>query len=482
MTNPLMALPNLVKSPPPGAPEEQPELLGASLKVPLVSGQWRQYVNLDYAASTPPLLAVMRSLEAFLPYYSSVHRGAGYKSQISTAAYEGARETVRAFFRARHDDAVIFTRNTTEAINLLAASLPEGSSVVSFASEHHANLLPWQLLSGRATFLGAPSSALDSLNRLEEHFASGAPTTLVAVTGASNVTGEIWPVAELAAVAHSHGARLLLDAAQLAPHFTADVTELGVDYMAISGHKLYAPFGAGALIGRPDWLEATAPFFRGGGAVDFVTTSEVLWSALPARQEAGSPNVVGAVAMAAALEQLATYGMDRIGREEIALGNYARNRLSAVPGLEVYRLWDEKAERIAVATFNLSGYDHSHLAAVLSAEFGIGVRHGCFCAHPLMLQLLGVSDDEVDRLRAGMKRGEKSKIPGAVRMSLGLGTRRSDIDHLVTSLEQVAMEGPRWHYRVDPQTGDYLPDPDPRPWPDLPINLARYNRPYTESS
>jgi selenocysteine lyase/cysteine desulfurase len=481
MNNPLKAF-HLATSAPIGLPEQRPELLGASVKVPLVSGQWRQYVNLDYAASTPPLLAVMRNLEAFLPYYSSVHRGAGYKSQISTAAYEGARETVKAFFRARRDDAVIFTRNTTDAINLLASSLPEGSSVVSFASEHHANFLPWQLVPGRVTYLDAPSSAIDSLDRLEEHFTSGAPTTLVAVTGASNVTGEIWPLAEIAALAHSHGARLLLDAAQLAPHFKVDVTDLDVDYMAVSGHKLYAPFGAGVLIGRADWLEATDPFLRGGGAVDFVTTSEVLWSALPERQEAGSPNVVGAVAMAVALEQLAKYGMDRIGQEEIALGNYARSRLCSVPGLDLYRLWDEQAARIGVATFNLAGYDHSQVAAILSAEFGIGVRHGCFCAHPLMLQLLGVSDDQASRIRAGMKRGEKSRIPGAVRMSLGLGTRQSEIDYLVASLEQLATEGPRWHYAVDPQTGDYLPDPDPRPWPDLPISLARDRRSYAESS
>jgi len=461
---------------------DRPAVVGASVQVPLVSGKWRQYVNLDYAASTPPLAAVVHSLELFLPYYSSVHRGAGYKSQIATAAYEGARERVRAAFNARPEDVVVFTRNTTDSTNLLAASLPEGASVVTFASEHHANLLPWQVGDGLVTYLDAPSSPPDSIERLEQHFRSGARTTLVAVTGASNVTGEIWPVAELAAIAHRYGARILLDAAQLAPHFPVDVSALDVDYMAVSGHKLYAPFGSGVLIGKADWLEGKDPFLRGGGAVDFVTTTEVLWSALPERQEAGSPNVVGAVAIGVALDELARYGMERLGREEMALAAYARSRLTTVPGLSLYRLWDEDADRIGVATFTLSGLHHSELAAILSAEFGIGVRHGCFCAHPLMLKLLNVGDAQAAEIRAGIKRGEKYRIPGAVRMSLGIGTTQGDVDYLVASLHQIAAEGPHWHYSRDPRSGEFAPDPDPRPWPDLPVRLARELRSTDESS
>ncbi len=248
----------------------RPALLGDGVEVPLVTGGRARYINLDYAASTPPLTEVVDALGEFLPYYSSIHRGTGFKSQLATAAFEGAREAIHGFFGARSDDVVIFTRNTTESINLLAGSLPGGTSIVTFASEHHANLLPWRRDTLKVTHLAVPRSAEDAVAALARHL-DVAGTDLVAVTGASNVTGELWPVRELTEVAHAHGARVLLDAAQLAPHFPVSIRDLGVDYMAASGHKMYAPFGVGVLIGRPDWLERSAPFLRGGGAVEFVT-------------------------------------------------------------------------------------------------------------------------------------------------------------------------------------------------------------------
>jgi len=449
----------------------RPLLLGASVEVPLVTGGSRRYVDLDYAASAPPLVEVVRALEQFLPYYSSVHRGAGHKSQVSTAAYEGARRAVGTFFGARPDDSVIFTRNTTDAINLLAASLPDGTSVVAFSSEHHANLLPWQKGKHRLTYLVAPRSGAEALERLESHLGRS-HTDLVAVTGASNVTGELWPVAELAKVAHRHGARLLLDAAQLAAHFPISITNLGVDYMAASGHKMYAPFGVGVLIGRPDWLQQSAPFLRGGGAVDYVTTSEVLWTALPDRQEAGSPNVVGAVALGAAVQGLEGYGMERLAREELELATYARDRMQEVPEVDVYRLWAADADRIGVISFNVHGYEHSQVAAILSAEFGIGVRHGCFCAHPLMLELLRVDPAEAAHIRDEFRRGSKPRVPGAVRMSIGLGTTREEVDYLVDSLARIVCDGPQWTYTSSLQSGEFVPSPDPRVWPALTVPLS----------
>ena len=309
-------------------------LVGADVEVPLVTGESRRYVNLDYAASAPALQAVHDAVEELLGWYSSVHRGAGFKSRASTAAYEGARESIRRFVNARDDHAVIITRNTTDSINLLAGTLPEGTHVVAFAGEHHANLLPWKRIGVR--YLPVPESpaeALESLRATLEELPHCEDPHLVAVTGASNVTGEIWPLAEIARMAHENGARLLVDAAQLAPHAPIDMQRDGIDFLAMSGHKLYAPYGAGALIGERDWLSSGDPFLRGGGAVKLVTVTDTVWAELPDRQEAGSPNVVGAVALGVACDTLAEAGMDRIADEEHELAAYARRELGDGRGL-----------------------------------------------------------------------------------------------------------------------------------------------------
>jgi selenocysteine lyase/cysteine desulfurase len=432
-------------------------LVGADVDVPLVTGEARRYVNLDYAASAPALVAVHDAVEELLGWYSSVHRGAGFKSRASTAAYEGAREAIRAFVNARPDDAVIITRNTTDSINLLAGTLPEGTHVVAFAGEHHANLLPWKRIGVR--YLPVPETPAEMLAQLEttlRDLPRCDDPHLVAVTGASNVTGEIWPLGDIAGVAHDHGARLLVDAAQLAPHAPIDMARDGIDYLALSGHKLYAPYGAGALIGERDWLTSGDPFLRGGGAVKIVTIDDTVWADLPDRQEAGSPNVVGAVALGVACDTLGQAGMDRIAAEEAELAAYARERLASVDGFEPYRVWPAGHPRVGLMTFNLRGVPYDLLAAVLSAEHGIGIRHGCFCAHPLMMRLLRVDDAEAHRLVEKTRAGHHERLPGAARMSLGLGSTRADVDAFADALRAIAADGPRWTYAVDPDS-DQLP-------------------------
>ena len=312
-------------------------LVGTDTQVPLVGGGTTRYVNLDYAASAPALQAVHDAVEELLGWYSSVHRGAGFKSRAATAAYEGAREAIRRFVNARDDDAVIITRNTTDSINLLAGTLPEGTHVVAFAGEHHANLLPWRRIGVRYLAIPeTPGALLETLASTLRELPTCDDPHLVAVTGASNVTGEIWPLAEIAEVAHAHGARLLVDAAQLAPHAPVDMAGAGIDYLALSGHKLYAPYGAGALVGRRDWLGAGDPFLRGGGAVKIVTLDDTVWAELPDRQEAGSPNVIGAVALGVACDTLAAAGMAHIAEEERSLLAYAKRaprRRSWLPAL-----------------------------------------------------------------------------------------------------------------------------------------------------
>jgi selenocysteine lyase/cysteine desulfurase len=412
-------------------------------------------------------------VDEFLPWYGSVHRGAGFRSVVSTGAYEEARGVVREFIGARPGDAVLFTRNTTDSINLLARALPVGTRVVGFDAEHHADMLPWRL--GRIRHVPTPDDRAevpDVLSRVlseERRLAGITGPLLVAVTGASNVTGDIWPIREIAAVAKRHGARIFVDAAQLAPHAPIDMTAAGVDYLAFSGHKLYAPFGTGVLVGRADWLEAAAPYLRGGGAVEFVTLDDALWRGLPDRHEAGSPNVIGAVALAAACRTLAGIGMELVAAEEAELAGRARMGLAGVPGLKSYELWGEGGPRIGVATFNVDGFDHALLAAVLSAEHGIGVRHGCFCAHPLLLRLLGIPQSEAEEYRTRLRRGAPVHLPGAVRMSLGLDSTAGDVDRLVGALQDIVEFGPRWRYERDERTGEYSPVPDPRQLPPPPF-------------
>jgi selenocysteine lyase/cysteine desulfurase len=266
------------------------ELADAVTEVPLVDGTSTRFVNFDYAASAPPLASVHRVVTTTLAHYASIHRGQSYLSRVSTAAYERARDVVAASTGARSDDVVIFTRNTTDALNLLASATP--GRVVHFDIEHHANLLPWR--AGAWTAVPAADTVDASLAALEREL-TREPAALVAVTGASNVTGECLPLDTLAQIAHRHGARLAVDGAQLVPHRPVDLGTAGIDYLACSGHKLYAPYGVGALIGRRDWLDAAEPHQHGGGAVLNVTLDDVQWKPSPARHEGGTPNLVGAV-------------------------------------------------------------------------------------------------------------------------------------------------------------------------------------------
>ena len=442
-------------------------MIGADVEVPCVDGRARRYVNLDYAASTPAMAGVLAAVQDFLPWYSSVHRGSGYKSQLATAAYEAARGAVAEFVGAR-DATVVLVRNTTEAVNVLAAALPAGTRVLSTSVEHHANMLPWRR--HELAVLPVPGDASELVERCEHALRVARPRIdLVAVTGASNVTGEVWPLAELAAVAHHYGAELFVDAAQLAPHRAIDMAAAGIDYLALSGHKLYAPFGAGALVARGRALERGQPLLRGGGAIEIVTLDDVIWADAPERHEAGSPNVVGAVALGAACRILGEVGLDRVAARERALSARLAAGLARVPGLQPLALWSDPAvDRVGLVTFNLEGYRHPLLAAILSAEHAIGVRHGCFCAHPLLAHLLRVPPGELERLAAEVRAGGRPALPGAVRASFGLGTTAQDVDRLVDALAEIASTGPRWGYLHDSAHDEYRPAPEVRALPRTP--------------
>lgn len=430
-------------------------LVGEDIDVVCADGRSRRYLHLDHAASTPALIEVWQEVQDFLPWYSSVHRGTGAKSRHSTEVFESTRAVVAVFVGARPQDQVVLVRNTTEAINVLSGALPHGTRVLSTPVEHHANMLPWRR--HHVELLPFPGSADELCEACETALRDAVePFDLVAVTGASNVTGEVWPLRRLAQIAHRYGARLFVDAAQLAPHRAIDMAATGIDLLAFSGHKLYAPFGAGALVGDLQAIAGSAPFMRGGGAVKLVTVDQVIWETGPERHEAGSPNVVGAVALAAACRTLSALGLEEIARHERALTARLRGGLRGVPGLETLTLWSgDDVDRLGVVTFQLAGYRHPHVAAVLGAEHAIGVRNGCFCAHLLIAQLLDVSSERSDELAEQLRADEQPELPGAVRASVGLGTTPADVDRLLQAVDDLARHGPQASYRYLPEHDEY---------------------------
>ncbi|WP_405701380.1 aminotransferase class V-fold PLP-dependent enzyme [Streptomyces sp. NBC_01383] len=448
-------------------------VLGKDVTVPLVTGGEVTYAALDYAASAPALQRVWDDVAAYAPYYGSVHRGAGYLSQLSTDLFESSRVTVAEFLGCRADDQVVFTRSTTDSLNLLAAAVPADCQVFVFETEHHASLLPWR--DARVTYLNAPRTPAQAVAALERALADrdpspssqlrssrGGPTgpALVCVTGASNVTGELWPVKELAAAAHAHGARIVLDAAQLAPHHPVDIAELDVDWVAFSGHKLYAPFGSGVLAGRSDWLRDADPYLAGGGASRKVARRagggvDVEWHTTAARHEAGSPNVIGVYSIASACKALTEAGFEGLVAREQQLVTAVRAGLAEVPAVKVLSLFGDDAPRVGVISFVVEGWNSSHFAAALSAEYGIGVRDGLFCAHPLVRTLLGSDPQDVGECGAPeADPGERSL--NAIRVSFGAGTPDEHIERFVRAVKELVSEGAQWKYRTE--DGRCVPD------------------------
>ncbi|MFF4366001.1 aminotransferase class V-fold PLP-dependent enzyme [Streptomyces sp. NPDC001594] len=428
-------------------------VLGRDVTVPLVTGGEVTYAALDYAASAPALQRVWDDVAAYAPYYGSVHRGAGYLSQLSTDLFEQSRATVAEFLDCRAGDQVVFTRSTTDSLNLLAAVLPADCQVFVFETEHHASLLPWR--DAQVTYLNAPRTPAQAVATLERALADRDPygPALVCVTGASNVTGELWPVKELAAAAHAHGARIVLDAAQLAPHHPVSVRELDVDWVAFSGHKLYAPFGSGVLAGRADWLQEAEPYLAGGGASRKVARREdggvdVEWHTTAARHEAGSPNVIGVYSIASACRALQEAGFEGLVARERHLVAKVREGLAEVPAVRILSLFGDDAPRVGVISFVVDGWNSSHFAAALSAEYGIGVRDGLFCAHPLVRTLLG-SEPQAQGECGAPEAAPGERSLNAIRVSFGAGTPDEHVERFVRAVRELVTSGAKWQYRTE---------------------------------
>lgn len=378
-------------------------------------------VYLDNGATTQKPRAVVEAItEEYYSVNANVHRGVHFLSQRATELHEASRETVRRFINARSTNEIVFTRGTTESINLLAysygeACLKAGDEVILSTMEHHSNIVPWQLLQARKGIVLKVIPMNDRgellLDAYRELFTER--TRLVCVAHVSNVLGTVNPVKEMIRTAHSHGVPVLVDGAQSIPHMPVDVQDLDADFYVFSGHKVYGPTGVGVLYGKEDWLDRLPPYQGGGEMIQHVSFERTTFNELPFKFEAGTPDYIGTTALARALDYVTALGMDRIAAHEHDLTTYAMERLRQVPGM---RIFGEAAEKGSVISFLVGDIHHFDLGTLLD-RLGIAVRTGHHCAQPLM-QRLG--------------------IEGTVRASFGLYNTREEVDALVAGVERVS--------------------------------------------
>lgn len=380
-------------------------------------------IYLDNGATTQKPLCVLDAMqEEYLNVNANVHRGVHWMSQQATDLHEAARETVRKFINARSTTEIVFTRGTTESLNLVASSfvegcMKEGDEVIVSTMEHHSNIVPWQLQEQRKGIVLKVIPMTDEgelqLEEYEKLFTDR--TKLVSVTQVSNVLGTVNPVKEMIRIAHEHGVPVVVDGAQSVPHFAVDVQDLDCDFLAFSGHKVYGPTGVGVLYGKEEWLDRLPPYQGGGEMIERVSFEKTTFERPPLKFEAGTPDYVATHGLATALDYVTSLGMDNILAHEQDLTRYALQQLREIEGMHIYGHRNDSGD--AVISFNVGDIHHMDLGTLLD-QLGIAVRTGHHCAQPLM-----------DRLG----------ILGTVRASFGLYNTREEVDALVAGIKRIAM-------------------------------------------
>ncbi|MBE6064411.1 aminotransferase class V-fold PLP-dependent enzyme [Clostridium cochlearium] len=412
-------------------------IVGVNTLVPVSNNRFTKYINFDNAATTPPFKKVTEDILRFLPYYSSAHRGMGYKSQISTDIYEKGREKVLNFVKGDIQNSnVIYVKNATEGINKLSNMIyykDPDKIILSTDMEHHSNILPWRKF--KMDFIRVDQFGRLDMKDLEYKLRKyRGKVALLAVTGASNVTGYKNPIYEIAFLCHKYGCKILVDGAQLIPHGNIDIkpidSDYHIDYLVFSAHKMYAPFGGGALIGDKSSFKNIPPDYSGGGTVDVVVRDFVKWNETPLKDEAGTPNIIGSLALTSSIDVINTIGISNIEKYENSLLKYAYNKLLNVKEIELYI--DNCDYNVSIIPFDVKGIYHETFAKILSYEYGIGVRSGCFCAQPYIQKLLNVPLEQSFNL---IKNGNRR--PGLIRLSFGLYNTFAEIDFFVEALQEI---------------------------------------------
>lgn len=380
----------------------------------------RPLVYLDNGATTQkPRCVVDAITDEYYSVNANVHRGVHFLSQQATELHEASRETVRKFINARSTNEIVFTRGTTESINLLAysfgeAMMKEGDEVIISTMEHHSNIVPWQLLAERKGIKLRVIPITDEGELVMEEYERlfNEKTRLVSVMHVSNVLGTVNPVRRIIDTAHSHGVPVLIDGAQSTPHFAVDMQELDCDFFAFSGHKIYGPTGVGVLYGKEEWLDRLPPYQGGGEMIKNVSFEKTTFNELPYKFEAGTPDYVATHALAKALDYVSEIGMDNIQRHEQELTRYATERMAEIPGM---RFIGTAPGKDAVISFLVGDIHHLDMGTLLD-RLGIAVRTGHHCAEPLMRRM---------------------DIEGTVRASFGLYNTKEEVDILVAGIDRV---------------------------------------------
>lgn len=439
-----------------------PAVSGVPSYTTVAGGENVRIIQLNNAATTPPFERTLEEVNAFMRYYGALHRGAGPRARMTCQAIDEAIASIREFVGASEEHALLFTQNTSAAINVLARllHLSPGDAVLTSEIEHTSNNLPWryntpaEIVEVRASNDGE----LDYGHLAELCEERRGRVKVISISGASNLTGYVADLPRLGRIAHNAEALFFVDAAQLAPHRRIDMRTDGIDALAFSAHKLYAPFGLGVLVLPLRYLTGI-PIDPGGGSIDMISAGEIVWSPVLQRHQTGTWNATGIVALGASCRVLEDVGWENVNAHEEELVAYMLRRLERIPALELHVAPARyiAQHRIGTVPFTLNGYHYALLGAVLEHEYGVEVRAGTICNHRLVRRWFEISDEDQKAIEDRIAAGDRLASYGIVRASIGLYNTPADVDALAEALDEIADHGPRRRYHPIPQHEAYAP-------------------------
>lgn len=416
-------------------------LLGINSEVYTLDRGKVRSINFDNAATTPPFRKVIEKIYELSNYYGSIGRGAGQKAEITTRIYNEAREYLLDYFNVKDKEkyTVIYVNNTTDGINKLAKILISNKEevVISTRMEHHSNDLPWRKVC-KVDYVEVDENGRLRIDQLEELLIKyNGRVKFVTVTGASNVTGYVNNIHEIATIVHKYNSKIIIDGAQLVPHreinMSGENENESIDFLVFSAHKLYAPFGSGAIIGLKDEFNKRPPCNEGGGTVNLVMDNKLDYLSPPEKDEAGTPNYFGVVAMITALQEMKKLGLNNIDKKEMMLKDRLIKGLKSIPRIILYGDINNYEDTLGIVVFNIGSLYHQTVAEILAKNYGISVRQGWFCCHPYCRRLMHISE----KVASAFVNDKKERMPGMIRASFGMYNNEKEVDYFLQIIETI---------------------------------------------